>query len=211
VPTTCQICDIRRPRRFCPGVDGEICALCCGREREETINCPLDCRYLQEARFHEKPRNVAEAEMPNKEISVTDKFLNENVVLLQVVATLLVNEALEASLVDYDLRDALDALTRTYRTLQSGLYYDSRPSNPLAARLTEIFCERIGDIQKRAAESSGAPRIRDADILGVLVFLQRVEFTANNGRKKGRAFIDLMLKQFGSAAKRPHEEPVILL
>ena len=30
---------------------------------------------------------------------------------------------------------------------------------------------------------------RDADVLGLLVFLQRLEFDRNNGRK-GRAFVD---------------------
>ena len=50
----CAICQIRRPRRFCPGVRGDICSLCCGTEREVTVNCPLDCEYLQEARKHEK-------------------------------------------------------------------------------------------------------------------------------------------------------------
>ena len=32
-------------------------------------------------------------------------------------------------------------------------------------------------------------RTRDADILGVLVFLQRIEFDRNNGRPRGRAFL----------------------
>jgi len=50
----CAICQTRRPRRFCPGVRGEICSLCCGAEREVTVDCPLDCEFLREARRHEK-------------------------------------------------------------------------------------------------------------------------------------------------------------
>jgi hypothetical protein len=47
---------------------------------------------------------------------------------------------LEASLaqpgaVDSDVRDALESLIRTYRTLQSGLYYETRPTNLIAAGL----------------------------------------------------------------------------
>ena len=43
----CAICETRRPRRYCPGVRGEICAICCGTAREVTVDCPLDCPYLR--------------------------------------------------------------------------------------------------------------------------------------------------------------------
>src|ERR1035441_6424798 len=58
----CSICQTRRSRRFCPGVRGEICSLCCGEEREVTVDCPLDCEFLREGRRHEKApaRNPAE-------------------------------------------------------------------------------------------------------------------------------------------------------
>ena len=51
----CALCETRRPRRFCPGVRGDICTLCCGSEREVSVACPLDCEYLREAHKHEKP------------------------------------------------------------------------------------------------------------------------------------------------------------
>ena len=60
----CAICETRRPRRFCPGVRGDICSICCGTEREVTVDCPLDCEFLQEARRHEKapqPRSGADS------------------------------------------------------------------------------------------------------------------------------------------------------
>ena len=34
--------------------------------------------------------------------------------------------------------------------------------------------------------------IRDSAILGVLAFLQRLEYTNNNGRKRSRAFLDFL-------------------
>ena len=57
----CAICETRRPRRFCPGVRGDICSICCGTEREVTVDCPLDCEYLQEARRHDKARSHGSA------------------------------------------------------------------------------------------------------------------------------------------------------
>jgi hypothetical protein len=35
-------------------------------------------------------------------------------------------------------------------------------------------------------------KTRDADVLGMLVFLERVELDRNNGRPRGRAFLDLL-------------------
>ena len=38
--------------------------------------------------------------------------------------------------------------------------------------------------------------VRDTDVLGVLVMLQRMEFARNNGRARGRAFIDFLRQEF---------------
>ncbi len=42
----CPICGKRRPERFCPAKGEKICAVCCGKEREVTLDCPADCTYL---------------------------------------------------------------------------------------------------------------------------------------------------------------------
>ena len=60
----CVICEERKPRRHCPGVRGEICHTCCGQERENTVDCPLDCAYLREARVREKAAEVNPAGIP---------------------------------------------------------------------------------------------------------------------------------------------------
>ncbi len=208
---TCKICNTRRPRRFCPGVQGDICSLCCGQEREETISCPLECEYLQEARSHEKAKPYNESEKPNKDIRVTDELLNEHDGFLQFTTISIVNAAVAGGLIDHDVREALDALTQTYKTLGSGLYYESKPTNPLAARLATEVREKIEDFRRRVTQATGSTRIRDSDVLGILVFIRRVEFRVNNGRKKGRAFIDEMRGQFGHPAEPTRDEPVIQL
>src|SRR5664279_2189997 len=74
----CAICRIRRPRRFCPGVRGDICTLCCGTEREVSVECPLDCEYLRKAHKHEKPLPVNPETLPNRDVPVSEQFLQEN-------------------------------------------------------------------------------------------------------------------------------------
>src|SRR5437868_5223294 len=108
----CAICEIRRPKRFCPGVRGEICSLCCGAEREVSVHCPLECNYLQDARKHDKTPPVDPDKFPNQDIRVTDDFLHENEDLLVVLGRSIMTAALQADAVDNDVREALDALIR---------------------------------------------------------------------------------------------------
>ncbi len=197
----CRICDTRKPRRYCPGVSGDICSQCCGAAREVSINCPLDCQYLVEARLHEKPVPVNPEQVPNRDIPVTEQFMREQQALLLFFGAKLVDATLTTSgAVDNDIRDALEALIRTYRTLESGLYYETRPDNLVAGAIQQRIQESIETLRKELTER-GAPSIRDADILGVLVFIQRIELLNNNGRPRGRAFVDYLRAHF------PQERP----
>jgi hypothetical protein len=192
----CKICDTRKPRRHCPGVSGEICSLCCGNEREVTISCPLDCPYLAEARLHEKPHDLNPDQVPNQDVQVTEQFLREHEPLLMFLSARLVDASLApAGVVDSDVREALQSLIRTYRTLQSGLYYETRPTNLIAAGIHERMQEAVESLRKQLAEKS-APPVRDAEILGTLVFLERVELNQNNGRPRSRAFLDYLRAYF---------------
>jgi len=196
----CKICDTRKSRRDCPGLGAEICSICCGNEREVSVFCPLECPFLMEARRHEKPREVNPEEVPNRDIPVTEEFLREHEPLLVFLSSRLLEAALTASgAVDSDVREALQSLIRTYRTLQSGLYYETRPTNLIAAGIHQKVQEAIDGLRKELAEKNATP-IRDAEILGTLVFLERVELHENNGRPRGRAFIDYLRTYFAPAA-----------
>jgi hypothetical protein len=195
-------------------VHGDICTLCCGNEREVTVDCPLDCPYLQEARKHEHTEPVNPDDVPNKDIRITEEFLGEHELLLVGAMNGLVLAALGTpGAVDSDVRDALDALIRTHRTLQSGVYYETRPVNALANRIFSETQTNLENFRKSEREETGLSRTRDADVLGVLVFLQRLELDRNNGRPRGRAFLD-SLRGFlgdvdGSLPQTPRPSPLI--
>jgi hypothetical protein len=209
----CAICKIRRPKRFCPGVGGDICTICCGTEREVTVSCPLDCSYLQEARRHEKPARHSEGELLDQDIRVTEQFLRKNEEALAFTGAVLARSALETpGAVDSDMRDTLQALVRTYRTLQSGVYYETRPDNSLGNAIFGKVQEGIAEFRKREQEGAGLPITRDADILGLLVFLERLERDQNNGRPRGRAFIDFLRGFYTPTADSPEtsDSPLII-
>lgn len=196
---SCAICHIRKPRRFCPGVHGDICTLCCGNEREVTVDCPFDCPFLQEARKHERTGPLDPETIPNRDIRVTEEFLEEHQDLLLGAAKSLAFSAFDVpGAVDNDVRAALDALIRTQRTLDSGVYYESRPDNALASRIFSGTIEGLQDFRDRETEKLGITHTRDNDVLVILVFLQRLELDRNNGRPRGRAFLDYLRELLGA-------------
>lgn len=204
---TCKICEVRRPRRSCPAIHAEICAPCCGREREVSLNCPLDCEYLREARKHDRVSDVNPDEFPNQDIRVTEDFIRDHEALLLAAGRAVFFAAIETpGAVDNDLRAAFAALIRTLRTLESGLYYETRPDNLVAAELCRRIQAAVTEFRRRETEELRITKTRDADVLVVFAFLQRLEIDRNNGRKRGRAFIDFLRSQFPS---EPGESPPV--
>lgn len=203
----CAICEQRRPRRYCPGVRGDICARCCGEEREETVDCPLDCEHLREARLHERSRREVTEEL-SPDIRVTEEFLERNAFLVQWYGMSLGEAALaESRTVDGDVREALDAMIRTLRTSATGLIYETRPANPFAAAVQERVTGKLESFRRADHQQTGLTRFGDGDVLGVLVFFQRLAAAYDNGRRRGRAFIDILENDFLAAPDGHGEDP----
>jgi hypothetical protein len=212
----CRLCETRKPRRYCPGVSADICSICCGDQREVTVDCPLDCQYLTEARLHEKLVEVNAEEIPNRDIRVSEEFLRDHEPLLIFLGAKMLDAALStaaalatSSAVDSDVREALDSLIRTHRTVQSGLYYETKPDNPVAAAIHQKIQAGVELLRKELAEKS-APPLRDVEILGTLVFLQHLALTRNNGRPRGRAFISYLLAHFPHQPQSAAETPALI-
>jgi hypothetical protein len=189
---------------FCPAVHGDICSICCGTGREVTLDCPLDCEVLREARRHEKALPANPDRFPNQDIRVTERFLRDNESLVVFAGRALLDASLRtAGAIDFDVREALEALLRTYRTLGSGLIYETRPDNPVAARICSLIQEGVAQFRENETKQLGMTRTRDSDVMGVFAFLQRLEIDRNNGRKRGRAYIDFLRGQFPNAESAP--------
>lgn len=208
--TLCRLCDTRRPRRFCPAAPGDICAICCGEQREVTLTCPFDCQHLQEARKHDRAPEIDPRTFPHADVRVTDDFLRAHESLVFALSRILYESSISVpDANDYDVREALGALIQTRRTRESGLIYESRPQNPLAASVQREFEEQFARMEREINERSGsAAAIRESDVLGVLVFLERLELQNNNGRRKSRAFLDFLRGWFAAVQQgMSHQSP----
>jgi hypothetical protein len=60
-----------------------------------TVTCPLDCDYLRDARRHDKPVPLDAASIPNQDIRISEKFLQENEELLLFLGGSLGTAAIE--------------------------------------------------------------------------------------------------------------------
>jgi hypothetical protein len=190
----CKRCGQRRARRACPALQADICAICCGTEREVSLSCPLECEHLREAHLREKSLPVDPKNVAHPDIEVSEEFLRQHEELLLFSIYSLLEAALRTpGAVDTDALEALEALIKTHRTAESGLIYESRAENAVAAAVQRAFSDSLADYQKVRAEREGAlAPLRDKEILGILVFLSRFGQQNLNGRPKGRLFLDVL-------------------
>lgn len=200
----CSICGIRKAKRACPGVHADICTICCGTEREQSIDCPLDCEFLRHAHEHENTPEVPQDQLPDRDVEVDEEFLHKYEWVLIVLGSAIVDGYKEnPAATDYDAREALIGLVKTWQTMQSGLVYESQIVNPYASAMFDAVQERVAEIRKRLEESGETGYLNDEAVLKLLVFLRRLEVLDNNGRKRSRAFLDMLNRSY---AGRPDPE-----
>ncbi|HEX3683656.1 MAG TPA: hypothetical protein VHU83_14050 [Bryobacteraceae bacterium] len=210
-PVLCKICGKRRARRACPAVHGDICTICCGTEREVSLSCPLECEYLQEAHRRERPVPVSGLQLSNTDVQVSEEFLQTHEELVLFCIYSLVQAALRtAGALDADILAALEALIQTHRTLESGLVYETRAENTIAAAVQRSFAASLTDYQKLRAEREALSPVRNAEILKVIVFLHRLGGQNLNGRPRGRMYLDL-LRQMTPDQHAEERTPSIIL
>ena len=135
----------------------------------------FDCRYLQEARHHDYTGGIDPKDFPHKEIRIDEAFLKDHSELIDTCGRELLAGALAIpGATDLDVRGALEALVQTYKTLESGLYYDTRPDSVFARRIMDHAQEAVQSFREEEAERTGFARTRDNDLLRIWVFLYRM-------------------------------------
>jgi hypothetical protein len=195
----CAICGKRRPERFCPAKGEKICAPCCGREREVTLDCPPDCAYLIAAhryeQEHRKALSASETPFPGVEFSSRVIYDREPFVS-GLAFTISQFAANHRDLTDEQTLTGITALGETYRTLVSGIYYERPPATQPAAGLYSALAAFIQDYKKKETERLGFSTIKDSEIFYALVFLARLIRNWTNGRPRARIYLQLLRSQF---------------
>ncbi|MDE3179029.1 MAG: hypothetical protein KGM47_05145 [Acidobacteriota bacterium] len=194
----CPICQKRKAKRFCPAKAATICAICCGTEREVTIDCPSDCAFLIASRRHYEEEHILKRDrpFPDEDIhwSVVEKheqlFIDMSYVVCEFAAA-------NPSIVDSDVEAVYKALAETYQTLAKGVLYENPPAYPLQR---ELYNQLRDVVHKyKGKQSSGlvaVTGIGDSQVRDALIMFTQLAAGRSNGRPKGRAFIDSIRSQF---------------
>ena len=187
---SCPICGKRPPKRFCPARGERICAICCGRYREVTIDCAPDCTHLMSARRyeaeHRKP--LAADVIPFPDVEFSPEILRRHPDTLTGIGLAILGFAQQNDAVrDAEILRAVQALAEAYRTLESGIYFERPPNEPLARALYVHLVEALQELKKKESQQGGFTTLKDSEIFRLLVFVLRVGARETNGRPKARA------------------------
>ena len=134
----CPLCRLRQPRRQCPALGREICAVCCGTKRLVEITCPADCGYLAAAQAHPPALVRRQQERDLAFVMAMREGLSERESdLYWAVLTFIagVRSDPPIKLIDADLAEGAASLAATYETANRGLIYEHRPQSLAAQRL----------------------------------------------------------------------------
>ena len=209
---TCPICEKRKPVRFCPAKGEKICAVCCGTEREASIDCPIDCLYLVAAHRYEDehPRQLP-PETPLLDVALPSDIAYMHPQLMASIAfTIAKFCASNPAATDADVSTAIQAFAETYKTLASGIYYERQPAAQVARDLYSAITDSVTEMKQQAARTRFSV-LKDSDIFYVSVFLYRMGLLRTNGRPRSRRYIEFLRNQFPEAKELKREENRIIV
>lgn len=210
---SCPICQKRKEGRFCPAKGEKICAVCCGTEREVSIDCPVDCAYLAAAhRYEDQHKREIPAETPFLEERLPQGALHTHQPLLAALAFTIAKTCRTlASATDPDVLAALRALAESYKTLLSGIYFERVPDIPVQREIYAALTALLDDLKQKQAAAGTLETLKNADIFYVVIFLFRMGLLRGNGRPRSRRFIEFLRNQFPQAEELKRDEPRIIL
>jgi hypothetical protein len=210
---SCPICDKRKAARFCPAKGEKICAVCCGTEREVTIDCPSDCSFLVSAhRYEDEHRRSLPADT-----LLLDEKIPQDIVYThqQLMAALAFSIAkfctVQPAAVDADVLTAIQALAQTYKTLSSGIIYEKPPDALLPRELYAALIALLSELKKQQAEHASSAGLKDSELFYLLVFLYRMGLLRTNGRPRSRRFIEFLRGQFPQSPELKREASRIIV
>lgn len=210
---SCPICEKRKANRYCPAKAERICAVCCGTEREVTIDCPVDCAYLVAAhRYENEHQRSMPAGTPFLEERLPSGAVHIHQQLLAALAFSIAKFcASNADAHDPDVLAALQSLAETYKTLRTGIYYEKPPDAHLPRELYTALMTLLAEIKHKEAEAAGISAVKDSDVFALLLFLFRMGLLRTNGRPRSRRFIEFLRAQFPQSPELKREESRIIV
>ncbi len=152
------------------------------------------------------------SKVPFPESKFDRRFAQANGYLLHAIDHEIVKFAVEnRATVDSDVLAILQNLAESYRTQSSGIIYEKPIDYALQRALYNAVKAAIADFRQKEVQHAGMATVRDRDIRDSLIFLTQLAFVHQNGRPKGRAYLDLIRRQFPSEEFQKPASNIVLL
>jgi len=160
----CHICNKRPGKRVCPAVGGNICAICCARDRMIELACPDTCGYLISAREHAKAR---EGEIISRQFAEMGIKFNPNRV--HMTLGIAVDEAVIAiqresykDIDDTEILAAIENAIKNIETAGTGLIYEHKEASRRVQELSQKIRTHLDEV---AAKFPPETRPRSLDVV----------------------------------------------
>jgi hypothetical protein len=162
--------------------------------------------------YDEGRRQVDWSKVPFADVNIPFEFAQSHAALLAALLSSIWEYARDhRQVVDTDVITALQALAETYRTLSSGLYYEKPPDYLYQRKLYYVLKATLEKFKQAKTQRLGLSTTRNGEVRDALIFLTQFGAARENGRPKGRAFLDLIRTQVGpEAAAKPASNMVLL-
>ena len=194
-----------------PGKGRNHRPVCCGTEREVTLDCPPDCAYLLAAhRYEEQHPRQLPAETPLLDVRLAPDLVRVHPQLLSTIAFAIAKFcAVQPAATDPDVLAALQSLAESYNTLAAGIVYEQPPVPPIQRGLYNALAAFLNETKQSPAQNpQGRPK--DSEIFQLLVFLYRMGLLRTNGRPRSRRFLEFLRGQFPGAPELKREKSRII-
>ena len=173
----CPICSKRKAKRFCPARTETICSICCGTEREVTIDCPSDCVHLVASRQYDMTRlEIDWAKVPFAE-SKFDRRFRGDARAVAVSTSITRSASLPPTIARWWMRTSWRRCKRWRRLTaprRAGLFTRSLWTTRCNAHCTNSLKAAIADFREKEAQRVGMTTVRDSDVRDALIFLTQL-------------------------------------
>ena len=199
----------------------DICTVCCATKRLTEIRCPSDCRYLASAKSHPPAAVQRQNERDARFLlSIVADLPPQQYRRFIAVQSLLHDVARTADppVDDRTVREAAEALARTYDTASKGIIYDHQAPSLPAERVSRALRPLLD-----ATDEAGRPQATERELAAVLRCIERAAAGAEEALGGGgRAYLELagrVARSYPRAAGGPEpgragetgDEPLVII
>lgn len=206
----CQICGKRPGKRRCPAVGGNICAICCARDRMIELACPDTCGYLISAREHAKTK---EGDIVAKQFAEMGIKFNPNrahMTLGIAIDEAIINVQRESykDIDDSEILAAIENAMKNMETAGTGLIYEHKDASRRVQELSQKMREHLDEVVGKFPPENRPRSLDVIEALKLIGSLVRAHIRAGEDRRSYLKYI-AMFHPWGK--EKGAGEPRILL